>query len=894
MIQRFSSRRARLSESFLNERLNKAAGYDRIAGYFRSSIFEVAGENFESVTGPIRIVCNSELDPEDIRTAQAARVATRLEWNKSEPQAMRRFDRRRYERLADMLRDERVSIRVLPDKHFGLIHGKAGVITCAGGVKTSFLGSINETREAYCHHYELVWEDASPESVNWVQEEFDALWKHAGAQNLADAIAADVEYILKRKVVSLLEWNPETDAPAPFKEAPVEREGAGLLPHQKYFVSTVLRDVRTFGAARYLLADEVGLGKTIQMGMAAALIALQDRLPVLVLCPKNLAPQWQDELQKMLNVPSALWTGKHWLTEAGVAHPTPLTQCPRKIGIVSNSLITAEVAGIDDLLKLQYSCIVLDEAHRARSGKSDNGFSRANSGSPNNLMKFMRRLAPRTRTLLLGTATPIQLNRGELYDLMELLSKGHERVLGTPNSCWRDPDPALDVVSGAIQTPESVEDCWRWLANPLPPSWEKDPWHVVQDLWDELLDRTSLRSDSWQAPLNAVDRFSPHLRANLRDEFTTLMKLHNPFIRHVVKRTRTMLTEPRDGRDPYFKKIDVVLERDGDEDALEMPPKMLEAYEAAREFCRLLAKRKPGAGILKTLLLRRIGSSLYAGLTTAEKLRGSDDAVFDEEDEDKKAGTTLDLTEAERDLLLTSIDAMRASGDNDPKLQVAVSYLRDRHWAERGCIVFSQYFDTVWWFARHISKLFAEQEIGVYAGGTKCYLLRAGLEEATNRESLKKMVQDRKLKLLVATDAASEGLNLQSLQTLINLDLPWNPARLEQRKGRIDRIGQMADTIYLLNLRYRDSVEDDVHRRLSERLRHVREIFGTIPDHLEDVWVETALGEIQAAKQKIDAVPPKHAFEIRYNDCLDESGWDKCTTVLNKLDFVRALQNGWS
>ncbi len=888
MLGRFSSRRIALNESFLNERLAQARAYDRIAGYFRSSIFEIAGEGFEAVTGPVRIVCNSGLDPEDVRTAQAAKLAMRQEWNAAQPQEMRQFGRKRYERLAALLREEQVKIRVLPDQHFGLIHGKAGVVRFRDGSATSFLGSINETQEAWCRHYELLWEDDSPESVHWVQEEFDALWKHAAAQNLADAIVEDVQYILRRKVVSVSAWRKEAEAASPFKEAPAERDGPGLLPHQKYFVSTVLREVKTFGAARFLLADEVGLGKTIQMGMAAALLALSDWRPVLVLCPKNLTPQWQDELLKMLQLPSARWSGRGWITEAGVEHPEPLTECPRKIGIVSTSLITAKVAGVEALLTKDYSCVVLDEAHRARRA---NGQS--NKGEPNNLMAFMTKLARRTATMLLGSATPIQLDRGELYDLVELLSTGHDRVRGAPGSCWRDRERALDMISGAVPAFDSIDECWRWLANPLPPAWEKDRWHVVERLWGELREIEGLKDSRWQAPPGIVQKFSRKLSSALRDEFPNLIAQHNPFIRHVVKRTRHMLTEPRNGRDPYFKKVQVILECDGDKDALEMPPKMAEAYQNAREFCRLLAKRKPGAGILKTLLLRRIGSSLYSGLATAQKLRGVDDSLWDEEDDEKTKESTVDLTADEQKMLTSSIDAMRAAGDNDPKLEVAVRYLREHGWAEKGCIIFSQYFDTVWWFAKHISQLFPELEVGVYAGGAKSFLLRAGVEQPATREDLKRYVQERRIKLLVATDAASEGLNLQRLQTLINLDLPWNPARLEQRKGRIDRIGQMADTIYLLNLRYKDSVEDDVHRRLSERLQQVREVFGTIPDHLEDVWVDTALGEIESARELIDAQPKKHPFDTRYNDSTDDSGWDQCSTVLNRLEVAAELRKGW-
>jgi hypothetical protein len=105
-----------------------------------------------------------------------------------------------------------------------------------------------------------------------------------------------------------------------------------------------------------------------------------------------------------------------------------------------------------------------------------------------------------------------------------------------------------------------------------------------------------------------------------------------------------------------------------------------------------------------------------------------------------------------------------------------------------------------------------------------------------------------------------QGLNLQRLQTLINIDLPWIPAPLEQGKGRIERIGHEAEAIDILNLRYRNSVEDDVHRALSHRLKDIHDVFGTLPDTLEDVWVRAAEGEMEEATRLIDAVPLRSAL----------------------------------
>ena len=86
MIHRFSSRRQQLTQSFLTQRLHGAHAYDRIAGYFSSSMLEVAGEALETMSGSIRVVCNSELDARDVETARAANYALRREWCGSQPE----------------------------------------------------------------------------------------------------------------------------------------------------------------------------------------------------------------------------------------------------------------------------------------------------------------------------------------------------------------------------------------------------------------------------------------------------------------------------------------------------------------------------------------------------------------------------------------------------------------------------------------------------------------------------------------------------------------------------------------------------------------------------------------------------------------------------------------
>jgi len=178
--------------------------------------------------------------------------------------------------------------------------------------------------------------------------------------------------------------------------------------------------------------------------------------------------------------------------------------------------------------------------------------------------------------------------------------------------------------------------------------------------------------------------------------------------------------------------------------------------------------------------------------------------------------------------------------------------------------LFSQYFDSAFYVAERLSKDFPDVRIGLYAGGDKSGIYLNGSFKKETKEEIKRLVKKRELLLLVGTDAASEGLNLQALGSLINIDLPWNPTRLEQRKGRIQRIGQLTDKIYIYNLRYKDSVEDKVHSKLSGRLKGIYTLFGQIPDVLEDVWIAIAQKDEARAELAISKLPQKNPFILKY------------------------------
>jgi superfamily II DNA or RNA helicase len=909
VLRYFSSRRQPLDATYLNAALEGALTYDRIAGYFSSSLLEIAGEAIASVEGKVRIICNSDLHPNDVLTARAADLAIRNEWTSKADAILSLAGKDRFGKLYDLLIHKKIEVRVLPSDFFGLVHGKAGVITKADGQKICFLGSVNETLSAWKLNYELMWEADDQASIQWVQEEFDALWNDPRIVKLSDAIVEDIGRIAGRKVVQFKDWRKNQEPAAVLVESPVYRKEYGLWAHQKYFISKAFEAHKIGIGARYVLADMVGLGKTIQLATSAMLMALHGSKPVLIVVPKTLIWQWQTEMKVLLDMPSAVWDGRRWIDENEIAYPPigpeGIKKCPRRVGIISQGLLLRKGKIVEILLDNEYECVIVDECHRARrknlrpNGENDRP-------EPNNLLNFLFKIGKRTKSFLLGTATPVQLYPIEAYDLLDALSQGNDHVLGDVFSIWRrDKAKTIAIVKKEEPAPTSPSEIWEYMRNPLPQAKEQER------LFGAIRLDLELKHKSSKAVANDFDNLRPAVKRRIEDGRAEFFEQHNPFIRHIIRRTRDFLEneiDPATG-ETYLKKVEVKLFGEKAEESILLPGYLQDAYKTAEEFSRVLAKRVKSAGFMKMLLLKRMGSSIEAGKATAKTLLGNnyDEAELDEfadetdefdsadsseTSEEKASSDFKTLTLEEITLLNKLIYQLEKHTDKDPKYFKILELLQEEGWADLGCIIFSQFYDTVWSMANQISKSIPDQPIGIYAGGSKSGILLNAQYEIRPKEEIKRMVQSGDLKILFGTDSASEGLNLQRLSTLINIDLPWNPTRLEQRKGRIQRIGQVRDTVFVYNMRYKDSVEDRIHELLSERLEQIHGVFGQIPDVLEDAWVSVALDKIEDAKARINAIPKKHPFEIKYNR-IESIDWESCKSVLDKSEIKNLLAECW-
>jgi superfamily II DNA or RNA helicase len=898
-INRFSFRRQRLDHAFLRARLRNAKSYKRIAGYFRSSIFELVGEEIEGIP-KVQIVCNSELDAADVAVSKHVRETSLKErWNEASPEVEALLHRDRYRKLYELLNSGRVEIRVVPrDRVF--IHGKAGVIEASDGTKTCFLGSINETKSGFAGNYEILWEDLSEDGVAWVEEEFAALWQDA--YPLPDAIIEEIKRVADRVEILFEEVKTEELPAAALAESPIYRGGEKLQPWQRSFVTMFMQHRETYGKVRLLLADEVGLGKTLSLGASAMLSALLDEGPALILCPSTLTMQWQVELSDKLGIPSSVWvsTKKVWVDPWGriinTRGPEDISRCPFRIAIVSTGLIFHGSEERRHLLERKYGTVVLDEAHKARR----RGGLGEKKSEPNNLLEFMLRIGPRTKNLLLGTATPIQTEVHELWDLMRILNAGADVVLGRePFSLWVDWEKALPMVK-AEETPTDERDAWEWLRNPLPPA-NEDTLFAALRLQLGLPDQAFF-TDRGFGSLGFLEKQA--VGQALAPGF---LREHNPIVRHTVLRRRKTLEDAglleRVGvdihPDPHAPSTTYAgVELSGLGLLTNLPFDL--AYQAAKGFTEALQKRTKAAGFMKTLLLQRICSSFASGRSTAERMLRREG--FEDEEQVRLIQETLSaLTPEEASHLRTILEELSRPEARDPKLVAVRHFLTEQRtegktWLEHGCIVFSQYYDTVYWIGAEIAKALPGEPVGVYAGAGKSGLFKGEAFASVEREEIKGAVKKREIRLVVATDAACEGLNLQTLGTLINVDLPWNPSRLEQRLGRIKRFGQARRTVDMLNLVYHDTQDEKIYQVLSRRMKDRYDIFGGLPDTIDDEWIES----VEKLEEMMDRYihlrqKARDVFEMRYQETIDPDAnrWELCSRVLARRDVIDRLSEPW-
>lgn len=898
---RYSSGSDDLLADFYVPVLSRAVRYERMAGYFASSSFMSVATGmarFIANNGAIRLLVGAQLTEAD-QQALLGRVpleevlADRLKFRQLTADDVAR---RRLQVIAWLVRQKRLTIRVgLPcddhgtplagdQSHLKYFHLKSGVLTDARGDRVAFDGSINESETGWQHNYESFNVFTSWQTETWsnygqgIADQFERLWQGdetPGWRSLPLPAAAQA------RLIALL---PDDDAwappgldplephPAPelneadresieaIRKAPASRTGVGLVssgieawPHQL----AIARRVCDTWPRSYLLADEVGLGKTIEAGLVLRELLLSERIEsALILVPASLLIQWQEELAEkfLLDVPRLEGRRLCWAGGAEQALKRGQNRWRSAPLLLASSHLARMRANRDELLDGPgWDLVFVDETHHARRRGSKP------TDKPNEMLATLMALREENtfKALLLASATPMQLNTCDLWDLLNLF--------GLP-PVWDTGAADMERYYQTLQEPFEDRD-WRLLQKMLAGHLEDvdpDPeavsrleagagW-VEKDRIAEFHNRGMFRPG--EVPVGKRRFWDHWLRANtpVRDRvFRTTRATLRRYAQTGVLDPGTVIPQRRI-KDHFYEL-----------GAARSVYNRLEQYILGHYDAYLAAGGKSAPlGFIMTVYRRRLTSSFHAIGESLKRRRdalsqrrsrlrrsgrveprgdsgptGDRTAGFDlralVDDDDRYAAESLagfaavetgldnpaalDRVLAGRDLQaeLEELDALIAElsdqRPDEPKMAALYDLLRRNFesGAHDTAVVFTQYSDTL----RYIRR----QLLSTYVGSLACYYAGRGERwdgsewVRVSKEQVKERFRRGEVRILLGTDSMSEGLNLQTCGWLINFDLPWNFTRVEQRIGRVDRIGGRPDVL-VSNFFYEGTVEEDVYRRI--------------------------------------------------------------------------------
>ena len=560
------------------------------------------------------------------------------------------------------------------------------------------------------------------------------------------------------------------------------------LPHQ---ITAVYEQMLPRQPLRFLLADDPGAGKTIMAGLLIKeLIARGDLQRCLIVCPGSLAEQWQDELYRRFDLPFEILTNDkleaartgNWFVETNLV-------IARLDKLSRNEDVQAKLQAPD----CRWDLVVCDEAHK---------MSATNFGGE---IKYTKRyklgqlLSTLTRHFLLMTATPHNGKEADFQLFMALLDG--DRFEGR----FRDGVHSADVsdlmrrmvkenlrkFDNTPLFPPRIAYTVPYRLSPAEEALYKD---VTEYVRDEFNRAAALENDKRAGTVGfALTILQRRLASSPEAIYQSLRRRRE----RLESRLRELELLQRAGAfEAGAIAAGPALDTDDVEELEDAPDNEVEAAEAevldrataARSITELRAEIDTLQGLeSQALAVRRSGADTK--WTELASLLGE---IF------TPAGTAGGIAESHPHY---------GSGDIPPP----VSSPRQK------LVIFTEHRDTLNYLHDRITRFLGRQEaVVIIHGGT-------GREERLNVQEAFR--HDPAVQVLLATDAAGEGINLQRAHLMVNYDLPWNPNRLEQRFGRIHRIGQ-TEVCHLWNLVADDTREGDVYRRLLEKLEQARQALG--------------------------------------------------------------------
>jgi superfamily II DNA or RNA helicase len=565
------------------------------------------------------------------------------------------------------------------------------------------------------------------------------------------------------------------------------------LPHQ---ITAVYEQMLTRQPLRYLLADDPGAGKTIMSGLLLKeLLARGDLKRCLICCPGILVEQWQDELYEKFHLDFKIMTREMMETaRSGNAFAEQDWIICRLDQLSRNEDVQAKLAQTD------WDIVICDEAHKM----SAHFFG--GEVKPTQRYKLGQLLGTITRSLLLLTATPHNGKEEDFQLFMALLDsdrfEGKFRdgvhLVDTSDLMRRMVKEQLLKFDGTPLFPERLAYTVNYPLSDLEGNLYREVTEYVREEMNRA-DRLAAEGEGRRG--NTVGFALTILQRRLASSPEAIYQSLRRRRERLEKRLREerMLKQSDDSfLDQTFTPSLSIEDANIDEFYDESPSAELEDIEEE------IVDRASAARTIAELEIE------ISSLTRLEELAASV----------RRSGTDRKWDELSKLL----------QGDESAE---AARELVDENGSLRKLIIFSEHRDTLNYLNEKICGLIGREEAVVTIHG--------GIRREERRKIQQAFTQDKEVQILIATDAAGEGINLQRAHLMINYDLPWNPNRIEQRFGRIHRIGQ-TEVCHLWNLVSNETREGDVFNRLLSKLEQQRaSLGGSVFDVLGNCFNETPL-----------------------------------------------------
>jgi len=897
------NRAADILHDFYIPALGLSVNYERVAGYFRSSSLAAASQGFSAFTasaGRMRLITGADLEEEDVQAILAGNedlMARRLDQALGPEEIWPEAVVRGVELLSWMVAQGHLEVRVAfrvhgrtgtpmtyGDTRDGYVHEKWAVFTDEEKNRLYIAGSLNESRTALVLNAENIdvhgdwWNELERRRADDAEQAFESLWQdenpHLRVLPLPEAVRQRLIRIgegaqIPLEIDGATAIRPLVDPPsalerlksALIKDGPrlpggrfvgMETAPVRPWPHQ----AVVARRLVETWPYSYLLCDEVGLGKTIEAGLAIRSLYLAGLVKrVLIAPPASLTRQWHREMASKFFLPFArLVSGTPVKYET--LFPFEKTEYPPglydpDLCIVSTGLLSRKERLVELQKGAPFDIALIDEAHYARRKNPSNG-TRAWPRFGNLYTAIEDHLRPRTRCLWMATATPMQLDWVEVFDLLRLTGRVGPFQLD-PSLTWSYYHALSALVSQQPIRPEE----WEMLRRSILSLERHDPflWRYLNEAVIYGIVKPMARQwlEQGRIPVG-TDR--NHIRR--------LIFSAAPLSRVMLRHTRPLLE--------LYQEKGLLCDTLARREILPMPvivmtPLEKKAYDELEVYCVDLSakiascadgKKAPTSlGFLLSFLRLRFASSLFAIRETLRRrlervsatlehhqvCEGKDldlqEPDFFEEEEYEadeqilesllKNRTTEDLLWERKRLesMLLTLNDLTGMPSKMKELLTVLNTRRLSGGRIKQTVVFTRFYDTLQDIVQRLRSINPSLLIGTYSGrGGQFMDPRTRRLRGVERDEIKHRFLREEIDILVCTDAAAEGLNLQTADLLINYDLPWNPMKVEQRIGRIDRIGQKHERIYVLNLCYLDSAEQIVYDRLLKRLAQTGDVVG--------------------------------------------------------------------